>query len=91
MNRTLNVVRLQLVNKMTFLWIPSIILVRACVLTLAIYAMLSSNGVSGPFYGGGSQAPLWYFMVVGIQALTFTFPFSQAMTSPGVSSTSALC
>jgi hypothetical protein len=80
MNRTLNVVRLQLVNKMTFVWIPLIILVGAWVLTLAIYAMLSGNGVSGPFYGGGSQAPLWYFLVVGIQALTFTFPFSQAMS-----------
>ena len=64
----------------TYIWIPLIILGGACVLTLAIYAMLSSNGVPGPFYGGGSQAPLWYFLVVGIQALTFTFPFSQAMS-----------
>ena len=31
-------------------------------------------------YGGGAQAPLWYFGVVGIQALTLTFPFSQAMS-----------
>jgi len=80
MNRTVNVVRLQLVNKMTYIWIPLIILVGAWVLTLAIYAMLSGNGAPGPFYGGGSQAPLWYFLVVGIQALTFTFPFSQAMS-----------
>ena len=39
MNRTLNVVRLQLVNKMTFVWIPLIILVGAWVLTLAIYLL----------------------------------------------------
>ncbi|MET0780614.1 MAG: hypothetical protein ABWY26_05740 [Microbacterium sp.] len=80
MNRTLNVVRLQLVNKMTYIWIPLIVLAGAWVLTLGIYAMLTSNGVPGPFYGGGSQAPLWYFLVVGIQALTLTFPFSQAMS-----------
>lgn len=80
MNRTLSVVRLQLVNRMTYIWIPLLILVGAWVLSLAIYAMLSSSGVPGPFSGGGSQAPLWYFMVVGIQALTLSFPFSQAMS-----------
>lgn len=80
MNRTLSVVRLQLVNKMTYIWIPLIILVGAWALSLAIYAMLSTSGVPGPIYGGGSQAPLWYFMVVGIQALTLSFPFSQAMS-----------
>ncbi len=36
--------------------------------------------MTGPFYGGGQQAPIWYFGVVGIQALTLTFPFSQAMS-----------
>ncbi|SFR88840.1 hypothetical protein SAMN04487846_0288 [Microbacterium sp. cf046] len=80
MNRTVNVVRLQLVNKMTYIWIPLLILVGAWVLTLGVYAMLSGNGLAGPFYNGGSQAPLWYFLVVGIQALTFSFPFSQAMS-----------
>ena len=49
-------------------------------LALAIYAMLANAGVDGPKYGGGAQAPLWYFLVVGIQALTLTFPFSQAMS-----------
>ena len=29
---------------------------------------------------GGAQAPLWYFTAVGAQALTRTFPFSQAMS-----------
>ena len=80
MNRTLNVVRLQLVNRMTYIWIPLIILVGAWALSLAIYAMLSGNGVPGPFSGGGSQAPLWYFLAVGVQALTLSFPFSQAMS-----------
>ena len=42
--------------------------------------MLANADVTGPKYGGGAQAPLWYFDVVGIQALTLTFPFSQAMS-----------
>jgi hypothetical protein len=31
-------------------------------------------------YSGGSQAPLWYFAVVGAQAVNLTFYFSQAMS-----------
>jgi hypothetical protein len=80
MNRTLSVVRMQLINKQTYIWIPLIILGGAFVLALAIYAMLDSSGVTGPKYGGGAQAPLWYFGVVGVYALTLTFPFSQAMS-----------
>lgn len=77
MNRTLAVVRMQLINRMTYIWVPLIILAGAFVIAWAIYAMIP---VSTPKYGGGAQAPLWYFMVVGIQALTLTFPFSQAMS-----------
>jgi hypothetical protein len=80
MNRTLSVVRMQLINKQTYIWIPLLILGGAFVLALAVYAILASSGVPGPFYGGGAQAPLWYFGIVGIQALTLTFPFSQAMS-----------
>ena len=92
MNRTLNVVRLQLVNRMTYIWIPLIILFGALAITLAIYAMVTSGGGTVMMFSGGAQAPLWYFMVVGIQALTLTFPFSQAMsvTRRGIS-TSARC
>lgn len=79
-NRTLSVVRMQLVNKQTYIWIPLMILGGAFVLALAIYAILAGSGIPGPFYGGGGQAPLWYFGIVGIQALTLTFPFSQAMS-----------
>ena len=79
-NRTLSVVRMQLINKQTYIWIPLIILGGAFVLAMAIYAILAGSGVPGPFYGGGAQAPLWYFGIVGIQALTLTFPFSQAMS-----------
>jgi hypothetical protein len=79
-NRTVSVVRMQLINRQTYIWIPLIILGGAFALTLAIYAILSNAGIDGPKYGGGAQAPLWYFLAVGIQALTLSFPFSQAMS-----------
>ncbi|ALJ18519.1 hypothetical protein [Microbacterium sp. No. 7] len=80
MNRTVNVVRMQLVNRETFIWIPLMVLGGALVISLAIYWIIASAGGEGPMYGGGAQAPLWYFAVVGAQALTLTFPFSQAMS-----------
>ncbi|MCR2826617.1 hypothetical protein [Microbacterium sp. zg.Y909] len=80
MSRTVNVVRMQLTNRATYIWVPLIVLVGTLAITLAIYGILDYAGVVGPKYGGGAQAPLWYFAVVGIQALTLTFPFSQAMS-----------
>lgn len=80
MNRTLNVVRMQLVNRQTYIWIPLIILAGAFAITLALYGILQNAGAEGPKVGGGAQAPLWYFFAIGIQALTLTFPFSQAMS-----------
>ncbi len=77
MSRTLNVVRMQLINRNTYIWIPLLVLAGAFVLSLAVYALIPGNG---PKVGGGAQAPLWYFLVVGVQSLTLTFPFSQAMS-----------
>jgi len=75
--RTFNVIRLQLINKGTFVWYPLIILAGAVVVSVLIYAMIP---VETPKYGGGGQAPLWYFFAVGMSAMTLTFPFSQAMS-----------
>ena len=80
MNRTVNVVRMQLINKQTFVWVPLIVLGASFAMSIAIYAILNSSGLPGPFYGGGSQAPLWVLLFVGISSLTLTFPFSQAMS-----------
>ncbi|MFT3659909.1 MAG: hypothetical protein QM809_00515 [Gordonia sp. (in: high G+C Gram-positive bacteria)] len=83
MNRTANVVRMQLVNRQTFLWLPLIILGSSFAITLAVYGIIlfSADGaIDEPMYSGGVQAPLWYFLVVGIQAMSLTFPFSQAMS-----------
>ncbi len=80
MNRTVNVVRMQLINRQTYIWVPLMVLGGALLITLAIYAIIRNAGADGPMYGGGAQAPLWYFAVVGVQSLTLTFPFSQAMS-----------
>lgn len=77
MNRTLNVVRLQFVNKQTYLWVPLIVLGGAVVISWLIFTLIGSDEA---IYGGGAQAPLWYFGVIGAQSLTLTFPFSQAMS-----------
>ncbi|MCD1269878.1 hypothetical protein B5M43_013710 [Microbacterium sp. MEC084] len=76
-SRILNVVRLQFVNKQTFLWVPLIILAGTVLLNVMIVALVPGDG---PTYSGGAQAPLWYFLYVGISSLTLTFPFSQAMS-----------
>ena len=81
MSRTANVVRLQLINKQTYIWVPLMVLGGALLITIAIYAILRASDIPpGPLYGGGSQAPLWVFFFVGIQALTLSFPFSQALS-----------
>lgn len=77
MRRTLNVIRLQLINRQTFIWVPLIVLGSAVLISVIIYAMIP---VDTPKYGGGGQAPLWYFFAIGMSAMTFTFPFSQAMS-----------
>ncbi|MDN3495025.1 hypothetical protein QL996_03720 [Planococcus sp. APC 4015] len=77
MSRTINVVRMQFVNKQTYVWVPLIVLVGAFVLSLMVFALIPYDGVK---VGGGTQAPLWYFLWVGVQSLTMTFPFSQAMS-----------
>ena len=77
MRRTLNVVRLQLINRDTFIWVPLIVLAGATLVSVLIYAMIP---VDTPKYGGGGQAPLWAFFGVGMTAMTMTFPFSQAIS-----------
>lgn len=80
MNRTVSVVRMQLINRQTYIWVPLMVLGGSLLITLGIYAVIRNAGADNALYGGGAQAPLWYFGVVGIQALTLTFPFSQAMS-----------
>ncbi|WP_209372300.1 hypothetical protein [Brevibacterium renqingii] len=79
-SRTWGVVRLQFTNKQTFVWVPVVVLGGVWLITLIIYWIVSPSGANSPMYSGGSQAPLWYFAVVGAQAMNLTFYFSQAMS-----------
>lgn len=83
MNRTANVVRMQLINRQTFVWVPLLILFASLAITLAIYGIITAAAgepITEAMYSGGVQAPLWYFAVVGVQALNLGFPFSQALS-----------
>lgn len=77
MSRTVAVARMQLVTKWTYLGNPLVILAAAFILSLAIFAVIPVDEAK---FGGGSQAPLWYFMVLGIQSMTLAFPFSQGLS-----------
>ncbi|WP_353114911.1 hypothetical protein [Microbacterium sp.] len=77
MSRIANVVRLHLINRQTFIWMPLIILFGALALSILVFALIP---YPGPKYGGAGQAPLWYFFAIGIFSLNLTFPFSQAMS-----------
>lgn len=77
MPRLVNVVRLQLVNRQTFVGIPLMILGSAFVLSLFILALVPYTGIK--YAGGAAGAPMWYFSVVGAQALTLTFPFALSL------------
>ncbi|MFV0373699.1 hypothetical protein [Microbacterium sp.] len=86
--RLWGVVRLQFVNRQTFVWIPLMVLGGSWVITFAIFAILAGAEITtsgAPGDGsvtviGGAQAPMWYFLAAGAQALAYTFPFSQAVT-----------
>lgn len=76
MTRILDVVRLHLVVKQTFVWLPLIILGGALALTAALVAIIPAEGT----IIGAAQAPLWYFFAIATMAQTRTFPFSQALS-----------
>ena len=78
MNRPLAVARMQLLNKWLYLGTPAIILVASTLMALAILAMVPDEGGTRMALSG--QAVMWYFFAAGIQSLSLTFPFSQAMS-----------
>lgn len=71
-----NVIRLQFVNRQSFLWIPLIVFVSSLVFAFFISAMVPGTD---PKYGGAGLAPIMVFLVVGINAMTLSFPFSQSV------------
>ena len=79
MNRVLKVARMQLINKQTYVWVPLMVIGAAFVISWLIFAILRVPS-GAPAFNGAAQAPLWYFAVIGVQSLTLTFPFSQALS-----------
>ena len=77
MNYVSKVVRLQLVNRWTFIGVPLMVLGGSLLIVILLGLVIPNDGV---MITGAAQAPLWYFIVVGVQALSLTFPFSQAMS-----------
>ncbi|MBO1266958.1 hypothetical protein [Arthrobacter cavernae] len=77
MSRVVAVARMQLINKWAYVGNPLLILGAAFLLSLAIFALVPVDEAK---YGGGSQAPLWYFVFLGIQSMTLVFPFSQGLS-----------
>lgn len=83
MNRTLNVVRLHLVNRLTYIVLPWIILGSAFAITLAIWAILRSVGVGGSDgtagglqFSGALLSIMIYMLVAAVMAINLTFPFA---------------
>ncbi len=81
-NPILRIVKLHTVNPSVFFGIPWIILVCAWAVTMAIAAILTRAGVDPTGMHEGMRnswavlAPQWYLVVVGVQAVSFTFPFA---------------
>ncbi|MGN5731943.1 hypothetical protein [Arthrobacter psychrochitiniphilus] len=78
MNRAVGVARMQLISKWTFLGIPALIIGVSFAFSLLIWAMIPDS--VGTKYSGAGQAVMWYFFGLGIQSLTYTFPFSQGLS-----------
>ncbi|WP_454157384.1 hypothetical protein [Microbacterium lacticum] len=55
MSRTLNVVRMQLANRETFVWVPLLILGSSFVISLIIWGIIAADGVTTNMYGGGAR------------------------------------
>ena len=55
MNRTLNVVRMQLVNRATYIWVPLIILGGTLLISLAIFGLISSSGADAQMFGAARR------------------------------------
>lgn len=77
MRRVPRFMRVYIINAPTVLWMPVMILAIAAVITYVIFAIIPNNGQ--PMYGGGLNAPLWYFAVMGGQTVGLTLPFALAL------------
>jgi hypothetical protein len=77
MNRPVKVAQMQLINKWTYLGVPALVIAGSFTISWALWAIIPGEGTA---ISGAGQAVMWYFLVLGVQSLTLTFPFSQAMS-----------
>lgn len=78
MTDMIKVVRLQFVNRNTYLFLPLLVFGGAMALSILVFALIPTSETKYAF--GAAGAPLFTFLVIGVQALTLTFPFSQALS-----------
>jgi hypothetical protein len=74
------IVRLHAVNPSIFFLVPAMVLGGAWVITMVIALILLGAGVpmenTGFEYSWAVLSPQWYLVVVGVQAVAYTFPFA---------------
>lgn len=79
-NEIWRIVRLHAVNPSIFFLVPAMVLGGAWAITMVIALILLGSGVpmenTGFEYSWAVLSPQWYLIVVGVQAVSFTFPFA---------------
>jgi len=82
--RIIKVMRLHLVNRLTYVGIPWIITGIALVISIVVALLISASvpeadrqsALQGMGYSWAVLSPLWYLAVVGVQAVSAVFPFA---------------
>lgn len=79
-NEIWRIVRLHAVNPSIFFLVPAMVLGGAWAITMVIALILRGAGVpmenTGFQYSWAVLSPQWYLVVVGVQAVAYTFPFA---------------
>ncbi|MBM7506161.1 hypothetical protein ACFPER_03515 [Agromyces aurantiacus] len=79
-NEIWRIVRLHTVNPSIFFGVPAMVLGGAWAITMVIALILNGAGVpmenTGFQYSWAVLSPQWYLVVVGVQAVSYTFPFA---------------
>ena len=79
-NEIWRIVRLHTVNPSIFFLVPAMILGGAWAITMIIALILAGAGVpmenTAFEYSWAVLSPQWYLIVVGVQAVSYTFPFA---------------
>ena len=87
-HRTIKVMRLHLVNRLTYVGIPWIITGVALVVSIVVALLISAtvpeagrqDALQGMGYSWAVLSPLWYLAVVGVQAVSAVFPFAMGFS-----------